>query len=263
MIRTPSVVSQMRQCLSLRAPGGEACSERAVARELDDVHGGNSSVGVGVAGQDRASVGSIHVELQVSVASTVGPLESDGEVLADGQVVGKSLRGLGRDLRAPELGDVGVCASPSRHGLGSDPDHLNVVRVWDVEGVVSGLASEEVEGVVQNQSVRICASAIDTDCVTCAVRLCNVRGGTLENRSGGLVCLRNVSWVAKSGLSASLLVGVGCESNACVAAGRDRRRVDDLHSTSSANLSREDGGGLYAGRSAEVRGNSRVGNSSG
>lgn len=65
------------RALSLLAPDRELGSQSAVAGVLDDIHATDSRVLSRVAGQHRATIRSINVEAQVSLASPVGPHDLD------------------------------------------------------------------------------------------------------------------------------------------------------------------------------------------
>lgn len=174
-----------------------------------------------------------------------------GEIASSGKVDSNSLRRLRANLAAPELNNVGIGSSPPRYRFVTVPHQLDIIRVWNVEAVVSILTSEKVEGVVDDPVLGksflavvsyIAASTVDFSNVVCHAGL---RG------FGRLVDGRVEFGIAGSALAAGEGIRIAGVSNSGIATCRDRGRIDDLDRGKCAHCWKE-GLGLDSGEGARI-----------
>lgn len=55
------------------------------------------------------------------------------EITANSKIIRQSLGCLSRNLRTPELSDVGICPGPATDGITANPHKLDVISVRNVE----------------------------------------------------------------------------------------------------------------------------------
>lgn len=154
-----------------------------------------------------------------------------GKILANGEVVGQSLRSLCSNLRTPELSDISIGACPSTDSIRANPNKLNVISVRDVQGIVASLRGKQVESVVKNKvrAIDRVVSVYVDPVAPLIVGFSNVCCDIGEVGCNLLVGLGDERGIAVGCLTARILVGISGKVDALVSTSGHRGRINNCY----------------------------------